>query len=164
MKSIEFSAMIGDYIARTSIPENINAKEAVVLERLARGGGATNWFFCPKAGAIDDIARRLSPGSVVSFYFDGRIARSDYSADVKMRIEELVSGGRECMVGVLADDGPTIDVEFITAPSELAEIVEGLAPSSMLFFGEFPGRDDDGVNAVTVTLPDADGVVRCHPH
>jgi hypothetical protein len=31
-------------------------------------------------------------------------------------------------------------------------------------FGAFPGRDDDGERALTLPLPDADGVVRPHPH
>jgi hypothetical protein len=28
----------------------------------------------------------------------------------------------------------------------------------------YPGRDNDGESAITLDLPDADGVVRRHPH
>jgi hypothetical protein len=28
----------------------------------------------------------------------------------------------------------------------------------------YPGRDNDGVNAVTLTLPDLDGTTRTHPY
>jgi hypothetical protein len=33
-----------------------------------------------------------------------------------------------------------------------------------VFYGATPDRENDGTHAVTVTLPDADGIVRPHPH
>jgi hypothetical protein len=46
----------------------------------------------------------------------------------------------------------------------LLDFVSALAPSTLFFFGQFPARDNDGDSAITVILPDTDGVVRDHPH
>ena len=32
-----------------------------------------------------------------------------------------------------------------------------------IYFGTFPGWDNDDVNAITIIPPDTDGVVRSHP-
>jgi len=36
--------------------------------------------------------------------------------------------------------------------------------SAHIFYGPFPSPDDDGVNAITIVLPDVDGFVRPHPY
>ena len=66
--------------------------------------------------------------------------------------------------GALKEDSISIDVDFITDIKELLEFVSNLEPADLFFFGQFPARDNDGINAITITLPDADGVVRAHPH
>ena len=47
---------------------------------------------------------------------------------------------------------------------DLAEAIDSFDAKSRVFYGEFPGRDNDGVNAVTMTVPDTDGVIRNYPH
>ena len=68
------------------------------------------------------------------------------------------------MVGTLAEDGIRIDTEIITGLNELAEFLSVVKPGSRVFYGPFPARDNDGVRAVTLVLPDADGTARLHPH
>jgi hypothetical protein len=79
-------------------------------------------------------------------------------------VEEIVSRTGECIVGVLAENGFDIDASVVNAAWELRELLQATPTSARLFFGVFPAHDHDGVNAVTVTLPDSDGIVRGHPH
>jgi hypothetical protein len=41
---------------------------------------------------------------------------------------------------------------------------QGIKQNEQLYFGPFPARDNDGQSAITLVLPDKDGVVRQHPH
>jgi len=100
----------------------------------------------------------------VSFYFDGRIQRAPYSPDLLPRVEHLISKDVDIVVGVLALDHVSIDVDFLSSPEEVAERLSNLDCMSTIFFGFFPARNNDGVTAVTIDLPDSDGVVRPHPH
>lgn len=136
----------------------------VALERLARSAGATNWYVLNDIRQLDDLAARLSPGSTLSFYFDGRLAARDYDSNVANEILGIARRDRDAVVGKLSADGLTLQVDFIANQSELEEFTHGLAPGTRIFYGAFPGRDNDGVGAVTIDLPDADGVVRRHPH
>jgi hypothetical protein len=52
----------------------------------------------------------------------------------------------------------------VTGCNDLDDFVSTLTAVSLVFFGPFPASDNDGIRAVTVALPDADGVVRSHPH
>jgi hypothetical protein len=54
----------------------------VVLERLARAAGATKWYVLFNPAQVEEIAGGLSPGSSVSFYFDGRLEIAPYGSDV----------------------------------------------------------------------------------
>ncbi len=137
---------------------------AVVLERMARGGGATRWFYVQSVRDLQDVARRLSPGSVVSFFFDGRLGPQVASPDLHQRLLRIIERTGDVVVGLLDVDGVSINVEFAAGPTDLAEWTDTLGFGSTVFVGAFPARDDDGGRAVTLTLPDADGVVRAHPH
>jgi hypothetical protein len=66
--------------------------------------------------------------------------------------------------GTLSGARIEVDVEFIAGPRDLAEYAEGLTPGTRAFYGPFPARDNDGEFAVTLDLPDSDGIVRQHPH
>ena len=137
---------------------------AVVLERIARGGGATRWFVCRDRDALTAIAAELSPGSVVSFYFDGRLGPCPWKPALVGELEAIIVATYGAVLGWLAEDGMTIDATQVVSRGELAEIAATLAPSSQVFCGAFPARDNDGARAVTMTVPDLDGIVRPHPH
>ena len=137
---------------------------ATVFERIARGGGATRWYWLRTADDLGRLYDVLSPGSVVSFYFDDRIEGAPFSEEIGERILATAESDGDAVVGRLAPDGLTLDVDYVGGPIALAELVDDLPADETVFFGPVPGRDNDGVHAVTVTLPDADGVVRAHPH
>jgi hypothetical protein len=152
-------------LAATPVARNLATSRAVVLERIACGGGATSWYHCTDEASLHEIARRLLPGSAVSFYFDGRLGALASAGGARSRAAEvLVAVGEEIVVGALADDGLAIEVDFPSSAAEVDEFLSEHASARLYFVGEFPGRDDDGTHAVTVTIPDGDGVVRPHPH
>jgi hypothetical protein len=136
----------------------------VALERLARAAGATNWYVLHDVRQLDELAMRLSPGSTLSFYFDGRLAPREYDSSVATEIVRIVARDQNAVVGKLSSDGMSLEVDFPSNQSELEDFIRAFPPGTRFFFGAYPGRDNDGVHAVTIDLPDADGVVRRHPH
>jgi hypothetical protein len=164
MESRPFSSIVHDALSVTTICTRLESGTAVMLERVPRSGGATNWCYCASKSAVADVESRLLPGSVVTFYFDGRIRADGYSAKIKSALERIVVDTGELLIGQLKHDGLTIDVEVISGPIELNEYLAAIGADSQLFYGVFPARDNDGIAAVTVTLPDHDGIVRPHPH
>ena len=164
MPQRRFAPNAHSVIAASSVNGLLANRNAVILERLARGGGATRWYFCTNEDALRDISARLSPGSLVSFYFDGRIKHEPYSAVARATIERIICEEREAVVGYLQEAGPRIEVQIVAGPAELDELAPNLIASSSVFYGAFPARDNDGVRAVTIVLPDEDGIVRRHPY
>jgi hypothetical protein len=151
-------------LASTPIADLLASRPGVVLERIARGGGATKWYYCPSESALGAVAARFSPGSVVSFYFDDRIRNDACSPEIQTAVEAVIAQNSEAVVGVLGEGGIRIDAEILTGPNELSEFLSVVKPGARLFFGPFPAKDNDGVRAVTLVLPDGDGKVRAHPH
>lgn len=162
--SADFTEIVHGVLARRRVGDLLASNAAVVLERLARGGGATEWYYCRGTAELDALEKRLSAGSVVSFYFDERIRKLPKSPQLAADIERIIAETGDAVVGVLGEDGVKIDVEIVVSRDDLADFMSRLPSSSQVFYGAFPGRDDDGMPAVTVTLPDRDGVTRSHPH
>jgi len=106
----------------------------------------------------------LSSGSVVSFYFDDRIRMSPTSPQLSAEIEKIIEVTGDAVVGVVRGAGVEIEAEIVVSGDDLAEFMSTVPSPSLIFYGAFPGRDNDGTRAVTVTLPDADGIVRSHRH
>lgn len=160
----------GRVVTDSPVSRLLRTRQAVVLERIARGGGATDWYHCPDHAHLDAIITELRPGSVVSFYFDDRIALRLYTPELHQHMLQLMRSRRdagdsgEIVVGQLAADGLHIEVDYPSGPRDLEEFTQTLGAASRIYVGCFPGRDNDGVNAVTLTLPDLDGITRGHPH
>jgi hypothetical protein len=159
-----FADLARTLIATSAVVDLLSSRPAMVFERIARGGGATRWY---RLSTADDLARlceKLSPGSVVSFYFDERIEYLPLDDEATDRILEIAWTDGSAVVGRLGPDSLEIIVDDVSGPNELGEFVATVRHGKMVFVGAFPGRDDDGRNAVTITLPDSDGVTRSHPH
>ena len=148
----------------TPVRRRLAQRSAVVLERIARGGGATRWFFIQGPDQLEALVSALSPGSSVSFYFDDRIKPTELVPQVAEEILRLAAEDGDAVVGRLSPGGIEIEVQFVTGPSDLGEIATSLVPGERVFVGRFPARDSDDVRAVTLDLPDRDGVLRPHPH
>ncbi|MFE7707252.1 hypothetical protein ACFU6I_15900 [Streptomyces sp. NPDC057486] len=138
--------------------------EAIALERVARAAGRTNWFSCRISVDFSELTRRFLPGSCVSVYLDGRIAWHRYDESVRESIIRIAAEEHDCVVGVRGVDQFSIEVDFIGGPAELDVYEQTLGNLSKVYYGSFPGRDDDGLNAVTLIVPDADGIRRDHPY
>jgi len=160
----QFGDHVHTALAATPVATLLATSDAVVLERLARGGGATNWYYCRGRRALVIVSERFRSGSVVSFYFDNRIARLADSAKVISKAGAVIASRGECVVGALTADECTLDVDFVGGTQDVREFLEQHQRASLFFAGEFPARDNDGCDAVTITLPDLDGEVRQHPH
>jgi hypothetical protein len=165
-RPIPFSTLLFDTLSDSSIPALLAGAPAdvVVLERIARGAGATRWFVLHDPEELGVLVSRLSPGSSVSFYFDGRLAASRYDLSVRSELLAIAELDGDAVIGRLGGDQIELDVEFVAGPTELAEYESQLLPGATVIYGRFPARDNDGARAVTVDLPDRDGVVRPHPH
>ena len=164
MSSDSYTTLAMKVLAEASVVPRAYSAPSIVLQRIARGGGATDWFVCTSEAHLHEIAAWLSPGSVVSFYFDDRIKLRRYSMQVRQEILRIAGEDRACVVGTLNEDGYSLSVDYVAGPSEMAEFEQDLQGQRDVYFGPFPGRDNDGKSAITVVLPDKDGVVRAHPH
>ncbi len=142
----------------------VESRPSIVLERLARGGGATRWYHLPRQGDVAQIASRLSPGSSVSFYFDNRFAWCRPGDPYEQRVRSVLATTGETVVAEVVDDDPELLLHLVAGEADLAELTTDLASNRSLFIGSFPMRDSDGIDAVTIDLPDRDGVIRHHPH
>src|SRR5215470_16023948 len=67
------TSIVHTTLMKSSIGSLLKMNSAIVLERIARGGDAVNWYYCRDESSLFDVEKMLSPGSVVSFYFDQRI-------------------------------------------------------------------------------------------
>jgi hypothetical protein len=135
-----------------------------VLERVAFGAGQTEWFFCRDPSDLNRIERELRPGSEVSFYFDGRIGCTERSEELLAIAGRVIDAGRECVIGALQQNGFEIAKDFVTQRSEVQEFISEHSITSLFFAGDYPAADNDGVAAVTLVVPDEDGIIRPHPH
>ena len=160
----EYSVFALRAIEATAVPALLRRHSAVVLERIARGGGATRWYFLDDLQQLKALAGNLAPGSSVSFYFDERVMAKPFDNAVATEIVGIAADEGEAVVGRLVPDGQEIAVDFVSGRRDLDELVPSLTQGETVFFGPFPARDNDAVRAVTLDLPDLDGVVRAHPH
>jgi hypothetical protein len=139
-------------------------RQIVILERLARAGGATRWFFISSQPMLEDVFDVLSGGSSVSFYFLGHLhVEVDDDATRQAMFGEITRSG-ELVLGYPAQGNSQLEMAIISGPSELTECLILHPEGSLVVWGDWPAREDDGNDAITVDLVDADGMQRLHPH
>lgn len=139
-------------------------RQIVVLERLARAGGAARWFFVVSRTALEDVFDQLRGGSSVSFYFSGHLHVEVDNEAARQEMFEEITRRSELVLGYPAPDNAQLEMEIISGASELTECLILHPEGSLVVWGEWPARESDGENAITVDLVDADGVLRSHPH
>jgi hypothetical protein len=152
-------------IEATAVPRLLASSVggAIVFERVANSS-ETRWYSLRDLKQLSVLAASLRPGSMVSFYFDGRIATGTYGADVRREILRTAAPSADVIIGALGADGLELDIGYICGERDLDDYPEILNLGATVIYGPYPGRDDDGENAVTLVLPDLDGVVRGHPY
>lgn len=133
----------------------------IVLERVARGAGATRWFFCRSLDELPSVLPELRPGSRVGFFFDDRVRREALSDRVRAEMFDIAATTGEVLVGRAGPSGPELRMVCLD-PSEVEEHLVDVRPGEIVFFGPFPAIED-GLASVSFTPPDPDGVVRPQP-
>lgn len=135
---------------------------AVVVERVARGGGATRWFACQTLDDVRAVLPQLRPGGRVGFFFDDRIRRTTYSDTLEEEIWSRLSRDGELFLGRERPPSLELEIELL----DLRDCSESLARvrnGEVVYLGAFPTFEDDGHACVVFTPPDPDGVVRPQP-
>lgn len=158
-----YGQIVREAVATTPMRQKLVSSSAIVLERLARGGGATNWYFCRDEQSLMWLEACVQPGSELRVRFDSLVRKLPPNADSLAFIRRVVAAGGETVVGYLCEDGFGIAMESVLGDSELSRLWAEMPRSADLFCGTFPPPETSDM-AVTLVLPDADGVVRRHPH
>jgi hypothetical protein len=162
-RSREFIGACWTILRTHGIDRRVALSPAIVVERLARGGGATNWYAIAGSYQLDEFVSLVRPGSRVSFYFDDRLrwmALDD--AAITVATEAIASTG-DVVIAHRQAGTTLLRAAIVSGPVELAEHARASEREAVLV-GRFPAPDNDGVSAFTIDLPDFDGVVRRHPH
>jgi hypothetical protein len=137
---IPFPALALDALRATAVPQLLVEAPAgaVVLERIARGAGATRWFRLGDERDLEQLAGRLSPGSSVSFYFNGRLLSSIFDSSVGGALLAIAAQDGDAVIGRLGDDQFEINVDFVAGPAELEEYASELPSGAEVIYGPVP--------------------------
>ncbi len=127
----------------------------VVLERVAWGAGETRWYVAYEARELEAILSAAASGSAISCYFDDRIKKSTWSTSTRQEILGVAKSSGDCVVARQQTGSNLLDVAFIAGESDLDEFFPTIRDGETVFLGAFPGRDDDGVDAVSWIVPDS---------
>jgi hypothetical protein len=157
--------MARQLLADSTLSSRLNSRwtRVVVLERIARGAGDTNWFFIRSREEMGQVVETLRGGSCVSFYFADQLHVEVDSEAARGRMFEVITHEGELVIGYPSASGPQLEMEIINGPGELGSYLVMRPEGGLVVWGEWPGRDNDG-DAITVTLVDKDGVLRPHPY
>ena len=100
----EYAALVLEAVGETPVARLLEQQpegRAFVLERIARGGGATNWYVVRTADDLQTLAERLRPGSLVSFYFDDRLTTGAIDPEARATILAIAEQDTSAVVGAL---------------------------------------------------------------
>ena len=79
-------------------------------------------------------------------------------------MSKIIETTGDVMVGYLTTDSVSLAMESAGSTGDLDDFLRSAGSESQIFAGPFPAAKNDGIHAVTIIVPDADGVVRDHPH
>jgi len=137
-------------------------KHVVVLERLARGGGTSRWYFPRNEAGLERVLEQLRGGSCVSFYFDDQLSVELDLEESRRRMFDEVAPLREIFLGYPKDDEEGLDVELVTGSSELSEVLNRHPEGELVTWGHWPNLELASPDVVTIFLVDEDGVLRAY--
>jgi hypothetical protein len=158
--------MSSQVLAERRLSERLQSpwENAVILERLARGGGAVRWYLATTPDDLGVVVERLRGGSCVSFYFDDQLQVERDIESVRQRMFDAVTAGREILLAYPEQQKVDLSVELATGSNELAELLVQRSEGSLVVWGPWPSRDGNPNGTITIDLVDEDGVLRNHPH
>ena len=126
------------------MPHRLEERDCIVLERLANGAGATNWYMLHRPDELPDLAKRLRRGSLVTFCFAGFSEATVEDAPTQAILAIAGTDGD----AVLAARTPALElrVDYVSNTDDLSALLAELEPRETFSFGAFPMR-------VTMALP-----------
>jgi hypothetical protein len=136
----------------------------VILERLARGGGASRWYYATSEEQFKNALSHLRGGSIVSLFFGDELNVDLDTDEARQRMFDQVSPSREIIIGYPEDNLSILRVDLVTGPSELSEVLIHHPEGETVVWGKWPSAKQDGHSVFTLRLVDEDGVLRSHPH
>jgi hypothetical protein len=106
----------------------------------------------------------LSWGSSVSFYFARHLQVEADNEGSRQVMFDVVTMYGEIVLGYPSPESPELAMAIISGPSELTELLMFHPEGALVVWGQWPPRENDGKDAITVNLVDNDGILRPHPH
>jgi len=158
-----------DEVFWAAVGDAMRTSDVLILERWARGAGQTSWFLLRSPEDARIVREALRPGSAVTAYFQPSLpvsgALDDTLEQAVVALVRSVDYPREGVVALVErDDSPELDPEFIDAAEDDVHAWAQENRGRRAWAGLYPGRVDDGIAGLTAIVPDADGIVRGHPH
>jgi hypothetical protein len=158
---------IQEILIERGVARLLSSKSALVLERIACGGGQTCWYMIDKGRGTEELSALLRPGSCVSVYFGEVLFStrkpSELIGEAMKFIEKSLD--HECVVAARKGSDTRLCVEFVSGIGDLNGFLESNVGDDIVYlWGPYPGRDNDKITGFTFTLPDADGMVRQYPY
>jgi hypothetical protein len=154
-----------DVAAIAEIRSSISIDSAViVLERIARGAGATRWFQMCGVESLDRLVETFHRGSCVSFYLANQLEVVSIEEIRFSEISEILKRDGEVVAAFVLPTDFELDVEFLGSENEIKKFLELAGNGSFVILGAFPKRENSPGFVRTFVVPDADGLVRAHPY
>jgi len=104
----------------------------------------------------------LRHGSRVSLYTDGPIRLHPLTPDLTETVLSLLYESSDPLAVVLRPGSLEVEMVWLADLSDFEELTADLEPGAPVLVGSFPASIGDAVAEFVV--PDADGVIRMHPH
>lgn len=156
--------LVRGLLEETGVIDGLTKREAIALERIARGGGHIELFHFSR-GSTHEIADHFRPGSIVSFYFDNRFesVESPQSLVFATLCSQMQHGG--LLMAFATEGSPRLVVtNDVNGPDDLREFIAEAPAAARIFYGPFPAAENNGTRSITIAIPDQDGLTRHHPH
>lgn len=133
----------------------------VIWERLAHGGGATNWYVVRNEADCRALEALVRSGSELHAFAGEALRVEPVTQTVREAVVALADRLDEVVLG-RTRDGPQVDA-YLIDPSEVHEQLEDLDDGVEVLWGAIPdiGSLDE---LIVIDVADPDGVVRHLPH
>ncbi|MEZ5993901.1 MAG: hypothetical protein R3E76_16325 [Planctomycetota bacterium] len=161
---MEFRQCALQALSVPAVVKELRERHAVVLEQLANGGGATNWYVCKHLKDLERLAAEVRPGSIVTFFFKEQLKLEVFPGRIRAIIEATIKHGTDCIVGSVRSGVRVENIEYIDYPEEIDELFDSLQTGETILVGPFPPFSSESGSVPMVTIPDEDGVVRDHAY
>lgn len=155
--------VIERYLVNHGLTDLLDAGQPLVIfERLAHGGGASKWYRLTTAEDLHTAAAQMRPGSLIQVFQDETMSAAPVGQIDPQALVEVARRQGEVLLGP-PGTGAELLLECLD-PDEVEAELSRLDSNRTVYFGAPPQVGSSGLAEINFVLPDADGVVRRHPH